>query len=77
MANKKIEVNPEHIEAIRIYFKDGNYIRLECDDVEINRLMDELLIYESGCVKARFYTHQIAGYYLEDYIEYSMACEED
>lgn len=77
MVNKKIEVNPDHIEAIRIYFKDGNYIRLECDDVEINRLMDELLIYEGGCVKARFYTHQIAGYYLEDYIEYSMACEED
>ena len=48
MANKKIEVNPEHIEAIRIYFKDGNYIRLECDDVEINRLMDEILIYECG-----------------------------
>ena len=77
MANKKIEVNPDHIEAIRIYFKDGNYIRLECDDVEINRLMDELLIFEAGCVKARFYTNQIAGYYLEDHLEYTMACEED
>lgn len=77
MANKKIEVNPDHIEAIRIYFKDGNYIRLECDDVEINRLMDELLIFEGGCVKARFYTHQIAGYYLEVCMDPRMACEED
>lgn len=77
MANKKIEVNPDHIEAIRIFFKDGNYIRLACDDVEVNRLMDELLIFEGGCVKARFYTHQISGYYLEDHIGPRLACEED
>lgn len=67
MGVKKKEMDPENIDRVRIFFRDGHNITVTADEIELNRMVDELVIYDKGYVRARFYTHQIAGYQILSY----------
>ena len=62
MAERREPVEPGDVVGCRIFFVDGNTWIIECDYVEINRIVDELLIFEGKVIKGRFNLNKIAGY---------------
>ena len=68
---------PRDIESIRIFFKDGQFIDIQCYNVAINNITDEIILYKGIYITARFYRASIAGYVITTSSDYAIACEED
>lgn len=87
MAERREPIEPGDIVGCRIFFADGNTWIIECDHVEINRLVDEVIIFEGQAIKARFNTNRIAGHQVIRasekpdigalYEKFKMSCGED
>lgn len=48
----------------RILFKDGSFYDLYCDQLEVNKISDELIFFKCNKIIAMFYINSIAGYIL-------------
>lgn len=62
MGVRREEKLSDKIGAVRVFFRDGSYKEISATDIEVNRLVDEIIIWCGIHVKAKFYTHNIAGY---------------
>lgn len=68
---------PRDIESIRIFFKDSQFIDIQCNNIAINNIADEIILYKDIYITARFYRASIAGYLVIRDSDYVIACEED
>ena len=51
-----------HTIGIKVYFDHGYSEIIPCDSIEINRIVDEILIFQNNFLKGRFNISKIAGY---------------
>ena len=87
MAERREPIEPGDVVGCRIFFADGNTWIIECDHIEINRLVDEVIIFEGQAIKARFNINKIAGHQIIRasekpdistlYEKFKMSCGED
>lgn len=54
------------MKKLKIYYKDGTTSKILCDNVELNRIVDELLIFKDDIIIGRFTTTSIAGYTINE-----------
>lgn len=57
------------MKKLRIYYKDGTSSIIYHDKVELNRIVDELIIFKNDIIIGRFTITCIAGYTIEDVTE--------
>lgn len=61
-----IEKRYNNMKVLTIYYKDGHTSKIECDKVDLNRIVDELLIFKDDIIIGRFTITCIAGYIIEE-----------
>ena len=61
-----IEKRGSNMKKLKIYYKDGTKTIILCDKVELNRIVDELLIFKNDVIIGRFTITCIAGYIIEE-----------
>ena len=61
-----IEKRFNNMKVLTVYYKDGSTSRIECDKVELNRIVDELLIFKNDIIIGRFTITCIAGYIIKE-----------